>query len=251
MGLDWVLRAKAVDGKETEYRMLQDQVGRLNDRLAAKWQEAYQMGNADYDAFLDANPELALELQQLVVEKDRITISPYAVLECPRVGIDEEATKWAREFYAWLQEGGRLTEEETEEAFLTAEHGKYVPELAKNREGIGKIIGIASGPESFRGKVIGYAADIIGQELAQKAYEDMDPDEMQDYANALEAGVAGWREDNEAEIEDYLSLSGNPDTKDKANRDIGYALATCEAVLSAVVWLRFWAKHGFSMQAWY
>jgi hypothetical protein len=254
MGLDWVLKARAVEGQEAEFSRLRDESLRIDGILSDKWREwlAAQEDKdsvKDYQAFLAAYPDLWDELVRVRAAKDKVTLSHYAVLDCPRIGIDPEATEWARQFYSDVF--ARRPNAPTLEAFLAEEHGKYVPDLAKNPEGLGKVTGIGAGPESFRGKIIGYADAVIGEQLAHRAYQDMDPDEMEDYADELEAAVEGWRNENEEKINRYMDLIGRLETDHKADSDVGEALDICDDVANAVTWLRFWAGHGFSMHAWY
>jgi hypothetical protein len=253
MGLDWVLKAKAVEGQEAEFNRLRDESLRIDGILSDKWREWVSAQEdksvQDYQAFLDAYPDLRDELLKVRTAKDKVTHSPYAVLDCPRIGIDPEATEWAFKFYSDVF--SKRADAPSLEVFLKEEQGKYVPDLAKNPEGLGKVTGIACGPESFRGKIIGYADAVIGEQLAHRAYQDMDPDEMEDYADELEAAVKDWRSENEEKINRYMDLIGRLETDHKADTDVGEALDICDDVTNAVTWLRFWAGHGFSMHAWY
>jgi hypothetical protein len=251
MGLDWVLKTKALEGKEAEFIRLGEEVNRIDDVLSAKWREWTETQSKevhDYQNFMDAHPDLRDALVNVRDEREKVTLSPFAVLDCPRVGIDVDATKWALDLYSEI---AKRPDAPTLEDFLKQEQGKYVPALAKNKAGLGKVTGIACGPESFRGKIIGYAQEVIGDALAERAYQDMDPDEMEDYAKELESAVEDWRNDNETAIDLYMDQIGHIDTDHMADPDIRYRLDVCDDVADAVTWLRFWAGHGFSMHAWY
>ena len=39
MGLDWVLKTKALEGKEDEFIRLREEVNRIDDILSTKWRE--------------------------------------------------------------------------------------------------------------------------------------------------------------------------------------------------------------------
>ena len=253
MGLDWVLKAKAAEGQEAEFNRLREEINRIDEALSAKWREWTETQAKevhDYQNFMDAHPDLRDELKKAQVAKDKVTHSPYAVLECPRIGIDLDATEWALKFYSDVF--SKRADAPNLEVFLKEEQGKYVPDLAKNPAGLGKVTGIACGPESFRGKIIGYADAVIGEQLAHRAYQDMDPDEMEDYANQLEAAVEDWRNRNETAIDYYMDKIGgcvsDGPYEDPKMRDLLDSAWDCE---HAVTWLRFWAGHGFSMHAWY
>lgn len=261
MGLDWVLKSKVIEGKEEEHAEARKRRLEARDRLY----EQIKLG---------ADKLILMELEEvrdrLEDEENALEISPCAVLGCPRVGFDQEATDFVTQAYSEFEQPESLEAYPTLESWLKANHGKYVPELAKNSDGFGKVTGIASGPESFRGKVVGYAMDLVGDNLAERAYQDMDPDEMAVYADALEAKVNAWEQENEKEIEYFTEEGPTGETqfqKDrvanfpkKSQQEWGAALDRRQEVYGlvnlagncrdAVTWLRFWAKHGFSMHAW-
>lgn len=243
MGLDWVLKSKIIAGKEEAHAEVRKK--RLDAR--DKYYEQDALG-ADKLVLM----ELKETLDRLEDEENALEISPCEVLDCPRVGIDQEATDFVTEQYRKAERPAFFEGYPTLESWLTANRSKYVPDLAKNREGLGRITGMLTGPESFRGKVIGYAEKIIGQELAEQAYQDMDPEEMKSYADALEQKVRDWRDENETAIDYYMDKIGgcvnDGPYEDPEMRDLLDSAWDCE---NAVIWLRFWAGHGFSMHAWY
>lgn len=257
MGLDWVLKSKIIEGKEEEHAEIRKK--RLEAR--DKYYEQDALG-ADKLVLM----ELKETLHRLENEENALEISPCAVLGCPRVGTDQEATDFVTEQYNKIERPEFFEAYPTLESWLKANHGKYVADLAKNREGFGRITGMLTGPESFRGKVIGYAQEIIGNRLAEQAYEDMDPDEMESYADALEEAVKNWEQENEKEITYYTVAGPTNETQYQIDKTWGRAIEpkftarwreveelveSAEDCRAAVTWLRFWAKHGFSMHAWY
>lgn len=260
MGLDWVLKSKIIEGKEEEHAEVRKK------RLEAR-DKYYEQDALGADKLVLS--ELKETLDRLEDEENALEISPCAVLECPRVGVDQEATDYVAEQYNSLAERPSFFEAyPTVESFLRANHGKYVPELAKNREGLGRITGMLTGPESFRGKVIGYAQEIIGNGLAEQAYQDMDPEEMESYADDIEEAIKNWEQENEKDIT-YFTVEGPTNEtqfqRDRRNEEksaygpeidqrrykIEELVASAEDCRAAVTWLRFWSKHGFAMHAWY
>lgn len=242
MGLDWVLKSKVIEGKEDAHAEARKQRLEVRDAF-------YEQRALEADKLVLA--ELEEKLARLEDVENDLEISPYAVLGCPRVGIDDDATKYVVDMYN-DPDGHRVRDVyPTLEIALAKMHGKYIAELAKNTEGIGRITGMLTGPESFRGKIVAYARDIIGDNLADRAYQDMDPDDMEDYADALAEAVESWRNDNEEKINLYMDLIGRLETDHSADPDVGQAIDTCHDIGHAVTWLRFWAKHEFSMHAWY
>lgn len=261
MGLDWVLKSKVLEGKEEEHAEARKRRLWARDHLYAQ-----NVLEADKLVLM----ELEETLSRLEDEENALEISPCAVLGCPRVGFDQEATDFVTKAYGEFEFPETLEAYPTLESWLKANHGKYVPELSKNPGGFGKARGVAAGPESFRGKIVGYAMDIVGDSLAERAYQDMDPDEMAVYADAIEERVNEWEQENEKEIEYFTKEGPTGETqfqKDrvanfpkKSQQEWGAALDRRQEVYGlvnlagncrdAVTWLRFWAKHGFSMHAW-
>ena len=260
MGLDWILKSKIIEGKEEEHAKARKK------RLEAR-DKYYEQDALGADKLVLS--ELKEALDRLEDEENELEISPYAVLGCLRVGVDQEATDYLSEQYKLLAEQRAFfATYPTVESFLKANHGKYVADLAKNREGLGRITGLLTGAESFRGKVIGYAEEIIGNGLAEQAYKDMDPDEMESYADDIEEAVKNWEQENEEDIKYFTVESPTNETqfeRDRRNEEksaygpeidqrrhkIEELVALAEDCRGAVIWLRFWAKHGFSMHAWY
>lgn len=256
MGLDWVLAPKIIEGKEAEHEDVRQR------RIAAR--DLFYAQKADTT---DAQTLIEMErtLRRLEEEEHALEVSPYVVLGCPRIGVDPEATEHAKAQYLEHQGVEFQRDFPTLDAWILASHGKYVPELAKHQDGLGRITGILAGPESFRGKVIGYAGPLIGDALAERAYQDMNPDEMRAYADEIEEKVNAWEAENQGDITYYTAQGPTGETQFQIDRRHGTALsrevsdrrfevqdllAHAEDCRDAVTWLRFWARNGFSLVAW-
>ncbi len=215
MGLDWMLHgSKPKPGYEKQFH-------RINDKLAALETDA---GLAD-DKKKQFRSDLELALKS-------VSISPYEVVGAPRVGIDADATEWFRkQVYEPVQL--RLSQESNPRfiaywrrpfsEIVEDERGKYVVELAKEREGVAAITGMLCSSLDFRGKVVALSA-MLPEELKNEAYDDHSGDECLDYADRIEAALREVSEEHVEEVAD---------------------------VTAAVKWLRYWGSRGFGYGAWY
>jgi len=224
MGLDWVLKAKVLEGKEEEHAEARRKRQEAAERL-------YEQ------KLLVTDPTLLLELDAELTQRSKeecaLQILPYAVLDCPRVGIDNEATAYATGSYEMdnVDETFRMLFP-TLESYLAYTDGQYIPNIVRNVEALKLITpGGTLTTESLtelRAALLRYSEHIIGERLAAQAYRDMDPEEMLDYADALEA-----------KITTRVGMAGEPDD---------HPARVCR---EALTWLRFWAGHGFSLHAWF
>jgi len=250
MGLDWVLKTKVKDGHHADHARTRGRQKAARETIDAAWSTWLAGQKADgadvqYARFRAEHGDLFAPLVRLEDELDRHEVNPMAILEAPRVGIDPEATEYLREEHArYFCEG-----EQSWEDCLAENHGKYVPALAKKTAGLGAVTGIATSSTSFRGKVIGYAQEIIGVRLAEQAYTDMEPDAMLDYADELEDAVRGWAEEEGTQVQTWLALDNETLRKEPA--DVPHQVWDAWYVLRGAEWLRFWAEHDFSLRAWY
>lgn len=182
MGLDWCLKDKPKTGLEEEFEAARDAYERAEEEVGYDT-PAYRERKAAWAA---------------------VTVSPHETLGVPRIGMDQAATRYlleeiapshrkhieeqhldpATDKYAahWLQ---------TDEALLLAEHhGEYTPELVDEYHTISTVTAYGpframAGAFSFRGKIIGYSP-LLTEELQNRAYEDMTPPEMAEYAGRIE-----------------------------------------------------------------
>ena len=230
MGLDWMLHgSKPKPGCEPQYR-------RINDKLNAL--------NADASLTDDKKKKLRTDLEAAL---EQVAITPFEVIGAPRVGIDADATEWFRtKLFEPMQK--RVAEEKLRpapdatkpewndrndaliafwdrpfEVVLEEHRGKYVVELAKERDGIAAITGMLCSSLDFRGKAVALA-EALPEELRNEAYDDHDAEECVDYADRLEAAVAAVSDEHLDELID---------------------------IRAAVKWLRYWGSRGFGYSAWY
>lgn len=206
MGLDWMLHAsKPKPGCEKQFH-------RINEKLAALGED-------------EQRTDLQAALEQ-------VAITPYEVIGAPRVGINDTATAWFRtQVFEPIQK--RLTRETNPqfiaywrrpfELVLQEARGKYVVELATEKEGIAAITGMMCSSLDFRGKVVS-SSEALEEGLKNEAYDDHDAAACVDYADRLEAAL---RSVHDKHLDELIELR------------------------SAVKWLRYWGTRGFGYSAWY
>ena len=243
MGLDWLVhKTKPREGSVRRYHRLTRKLDRLTD--------------ADAPAAVRKKVEGALA---------EVSISAFEVIGAPRIGVDAEATEWFRkEVYEVQQQA--VAEElekpppgdpakpkwaEQNEAFilhwgrpfhvvLAEETGKYVSELAKNKDGLGRYIGMMCSAVDFRGQCVATAV-VLRDDLCDEAYRDHSAEECLDYADRLEKVLEEFKRGHD----DWRSAT--------ATGDYGKNILVAdevEVVEAAVKWLRFWGGHGFGYDAW-
>lgn len=220
MGLDWMVELKARKGHE-------DEVERL--LVVPKTETA---------------EEQTLRIRLL---EDLRWVSPWEVLECPRIGVDEEATQMLRKDFdarpeAYETQFPEVPRDKLWKAVLKHQHGLYVPELAKNRDGLGAITGIAAPPHSYRGAMVTHL-EILPPEVSVQAYEDMTPEQMLKYADELQAcAERAIQQATDPDLADLMRRTLNEELEDGVH-DFWVVRTACR-------WLRFWGSRGFSMWAW-
>lgn len=186
MGLDWCLKNRVRPGMENEYV---DVCLKLDE--------------------LDGSDETSNEERdrlrtELIRRRREVSIPPEETLGVPRIGIDEVATE---HFLKVILPSYRVAiEQEKErdpalrnekfikhwskpdEELLRESHGYFVPELAqydcRGVQAYGAFKALA-GEFSFRGKVIGNSS-LLTEKLQEEAYEDMEPEDMEEYAGRIE-----------------------------------------------------------------
>jgi hypothetical protein len=152
-------------------------------------------------------------------------------------GHAEYAKYWEQDVHVLLKkmEGQILVD--------TIDIDKYKEQLPN----LGGMFACMSGIESFRGKRIGFCH--ISEETKERAYADMDPDEMLDYANELEEYIPDL---NELDF-DYTAEKTKADKLGMFEQDksIPEDFWEYNTLKEAVEWLRFWAQYPIKMIAWY
>lgn len=258
MGLDWCLMDKVVEGQEYNKAFADAHCERINKEIDAAY-ASYLEERGEEPPMIFPNQltnefretqvfkTLWSELDTWMETRDAVTISPMATMGCPRIGIDEEATTWAKNYYNEIKEGYEADERVDDqlqkrkeqfldnfpdvEAYIRENHGKHVPELAKNKEGLGLVTGIAVGPESFRGKVLRFMK-WLEPSLVDESYENHEPNELEDYGNRLLRAAE--------EREQSLNGSGTEEDLDEVG-----------TLKAAAAWCIFWGSNGHAMHAWY
>lgn len=234
MGLDWVLQRKIKE-------------------------ENIDEGTALLDEYEVATPVRREEIDKML---DEISLSPFEAIGCPMIGRDEVATAWLRNKYVekpemfveYLEPTGTNTRRLTWPEAFEKSKGQYVAELANDQEGLGSVTGLLAEETSFRGKLVGYCQDIIGDKLSSEAYTDMSSERMMSYADDIEN--AAKRSANKLP-EEYKQtalgiLSGellHSERGDEYADD--HFMLNYVTIFMACKWLRYWGNKGFSMWAWY
>lgn len=181
MGLDWMVRNKPRDGRGAEFEQGQ--------AVSA------QGGEVDKETW------------------DQISISPYETLGCPRIGVDEVATRHFldvivpshREAAEKRPAGDSYREHwsQPDDVLLDDAWGEYASDLMEYD--LSTVTGIVAGPVSFRGKVVGWS-DLLPEGLRNDAYRDMEPDEMVEYAYHIERAAMTEAERRLVGDGSYLAL---------------------------------------------
>jgi hypothetical protein len=258
MGLDWVVEHKIRPGKEKEFNENSEQIQALFEALEAAQHES-GLSDEEFKALPDTIEKLT-KVAAVQTRIDALLISPYETIGAPMIGRDERATQFICDKAAEMR--GVKTDSKNIDGFwgqdlgdiIKQTTGQYVSELATHQEGLGAVTGIAVGPTSFRGKVIGYCGDIVGDDLAERAYDDMLPDELISYGEQLiEASTRFARDKFRLEGMAYSDLIESLDGLAKAGTESEDARAADDTALclKAGRWCIFWGENGHSMHAWY
>lgn len=173
MGLDWTLLPKPKEGHEKEFDELVRRI-RNGEDVSERLRE--------------------------------ISYSPLDTLGCPRIGIDEVATKYFVEVL--IPHYREVTDDDhwkkpLEE--LVEEHrGEYVPDLIDYDKSTFTAFGpfrSLAGYCSFRGKAVAYNK-LLPKDLRDEAYTSMSPDQMRDYASRIEKAALNTFKELHPEVED-------------------------------------------------
>lgn len=233
IGLDWMLdRRKPRPGYERDYARL--------DRRLRLLEARHEEGKVDEARYQCRRREMEIEL-------DRVGVSPFEIIGCPRIGIDEEATRWFRErLYAPNHDaasrnpkpakGNKLFVAHWERPFdevLKDHYGKWVPTMAEKKEGFAEVGGILTSAVDFRGQVVGGAGELVGEEPACEAYENHTAEGCLDYARRLRDALGVYVGKHP------VAQSAPP------------IVEAIQDLRSAARWLQYWGRRGFGYEAWY
>jgi len=251
MGLDWCVRDRVIEGQEANNVFAEAHCARINGEIS----EAYRVyletnGLESPTAFpndvtmaFHATPAYAsLEAELSRWEETRLlcVVTPMQTLGAPQIGVDPEADEWAINYYNEITSEIKSKPNPTErlatflkmfpttEEYIEKNSGKYVAELAKNKGGLGKVIGMCVGPESFRGKMLRYM-EWLDDNLQNQAYENHEPSELEAYGRRL--------------LEAAVKQEPNAKTEEQKEE--------VQTLKDAAAWCIFWGENGHAMAAWY
>jgi hypothetical protein len=204
MGLDWILNTRRPHkGYEEEFAILQQEARDTDSQKAA---------------------------DNIFQKMDKISDKAFDVIGCPMIGRDKEADNWIRQQMKEAQEHRDWPQNKdfigTFEDVVKTHKGQYITDLAKEKGGLGAVLGMMCSRVDFRGKVVGYC-EYIPEDLQERAYRDQTPEEMLEYANELESAI------NMQQALDHMPEEER------------------EYIDAAIRWLRFWGEKGFGFHAWY
>lgn len=205
MGLDWIVEAKEVDGVTI---LPQESIGQR--RLSLEDREAM----AAFEKIWEANHAHA-------VAQGGVAAGAFA-----QVWGLPSARETAEKLLAEVPEG--------EKAPFVSGTGEELPDFCSG----GSFV--TNQATSWRGKRLNWCEVIIGSDLVDRAYEDMEPDEALAYAAQLEAAY-GMAEFSPDETYDEYEPS---EKQQEVFEDIK------STVHEAALFLRFWAERGHGIYAW-
>lgn len=234
MGLDWMLNRRP--GKGTAQEITALMVVPENESEEARLLRVRRVDELQWD-----------------------NTSPFAIMGCPVIGVDEVATQFLRKDFderrEWYAKTFDVPADELWDAVLKRKTGQYVPDLAKEPEGLGAIVGIAAPIFSYRGKAVA-GLEFLPPEVADRAFEDMTSEQMLEYADTLtkwaEEAIKQAVDPTEAEwmritlADEAMDLS-EPEDLPPNVKAVRYDFWV---VRTACTWLRYWGSRGFSMWAW-
>jgi len=271
MGLDWCVNDKA---KPTMAMFIQERsavVDSMNEAMSVLWQDFLSKKGEDepgiypnplMDEF-GKLPETTAMQEELESARDRLAecyVSGQETLNTPRVGIDEEATRELKRLWSSRRKDIRNSDRSFPDRHtsywmrpfkevLEENRGRYMAGMTES-DGVGSITGMMASETGFRGKIIGYAENVIGPKLANEAYDDHSPEELVDYGCRLLSAAKNFATlSNSAWIETARESMPAPEI-DKAlgEDDTLWKLFYC---FDAAKWCIFWGERGHGMHAWY
>jgi len=210
MGLDWNPAGKPRPGHEAEFWRLFDALGQ------------------------DSCPDLEAKQQRF----HEIAISAFETLRAPRIGIDPEATEWARQRYS------EQKAEKPLEAWLADLHGIYVVPLVRPCDGVprytnGSVTGYVE-PYSFRAQFLVDAEYILGTDLLNEGWEHKRPAQLRAHGLALRKAAITYGRQHGIEV---LAIK-DPEDPDTVEFHL-------DVILAASRWCLFWAAHGHPLEAYW
>jgi hypothetical protein len=209
MGLDWNPLGRSRAGHEEEFTRL--------------------FAELDGGTVSDDDPRL---------ERFReISEAPFETLGAPRVGSDPAADEWLR---ANLREGADFDEAKS------AMSGYYVLDLLPESDGfpVYSNYPMYEGIDrySFRAKFLDDVADLLGDELMERAYTRMLAHELRAYGDALFDKAAAY-----ARAHGVEHVERERDIED----ELGTPARRAHILYSAAKWCRYWAERNHGLDPWF
>lgn len=261
MGLDWCLNDKPKPGCEEDFARLKE--AEPFDRDAFSAVAVTPAETLGYPTVSASDETKAWYIENIVrPHQERI-----AALKAKPVAVPA-ATPFARDdgpyIEHWSHDDEFLLERDKDRRLIDE---KFVSYGLSTVQAYGAFANMA-GLQSFRGKAVVGCLSVFdregeyeGVELRNRAYTDMDPPQMAEYAAEIEAAAL---ESFNAETGAGLTPPTARDFVDNAElpncehwgececwTPAQERISTLQTVLDGARWLRFWADLGHSMHAWY
>jgi hypothetical protein len=169
-----------------------------------------------------------------------ITIPAFETLNCPRVGFDEAATRWAEED-AFPRRSDKSLDKET---FVQTMKGFYVLSLVSPCDGLPRYTNGSPGgyvePYAFRGAFLKDCEHILGESLLNSAWMSKLPNDTITYGNDLLDAANRFASSGNIDLS-MVHLSEDPDSEE----------FHLDVILSAGRWCKFWGERGHWLDAYY
>ncbi len=169
-----------------------------------------------------------------------ITIAPFETLDAPRVGIDDAAE-------AWLLEQARANDAEGRLDDLREDMMGYpVLDLLPPCPGLPAYGGDGfAGIDryTFPGDRVESAAEVIGAELAARARDTMQAEELAAYAASLLERARAYAIEH--------GLQALESQREPPDAPAGSPKATAHVLLAAAQWCQWWAERGHGLEPHY
>lgn len=231
MGLDWNPLARPKPGSEAEFATLVQELDSGRTRR----------GGGLLLGLLGVRRLSAREKKALLERFRAISEEPYVTLGAPRAGFDAAADEWLA---AKLEAKGRLGDHEEVRQQM---QGYYVLDLLPPCDGFPLYTNYPAyeglDRYSFRAQFLNQAADIIGPELHEQAWNRKLAPELLAYADALESRARDW-----AARAGVLHLEQATEAPPGGEGD---PASQAHILFSAIRWCRFWGKRGHGLEPYY
>jgi hypothetical protein len=169
-----------------------------------------------------------------------ITITAFETLNCPRIGFDESATRWAEED-AFPRRSDKSLNKQT---FVQKMKGFYVLSLVPPCDGLPRYTNGSPGgyveAYAFRGAFLKDCEYILGAALLNSAWVSKLPNDTVAYGNQLLDAANKFALVRKIDVS-TVHLNEDPDSEE----------SHIDVVLSAGRWCRFWGERGHWLDAYF